>query len=153
MPQYADSYVLLNSRSRSIMRKFLETFLPRREEMTDEYLIPMYATQPQYTFTNADELMAFLENNPGEEHSIYWRNLDKQEEIKFGMVFYTTDGRIIVGVSTVGKSPSELTVVSSYIRLKNYFNSDTGCITIEEPPPSNSVEFRKFCSNRYVPAE
>jgi hypothetical protein len=58
---------------------------------------------------------------------------------------------MIFGVSIVGREPDSRKSIQLFIDIKSYLNSRTACITVEEPPPTNSIEFIDFCNIRYSP--
>ena len=151
MAQYADCYCLVASRDATIGIAFLDKFLPDREASAVDYPVPRYVDAPQHVFTDPGELMLFLAKKLNEKYSIYWRNIDSTNVFGHGMLFYTDDGKMIVGVSVAGNYPEDALVIRCYKEVKKFLNSEMGCITIEEPPPLNAIEFKDFCSNRYIP--
>jgi hypothetical protein len=151
MAQYADCYLLVDSRSIKVGMKFLDKFLPNRKESSVDYPVPLYADEPQEIFTNAADLMQFLEVESTEDYMVYWKNTENKNVIKHGMIFYTDDGKMIIGFSVEGRNPDDEPVVQSFNEVKSYLNLEIGCITIEEEPPTNSIEFKSFCAQRYIP--
>lgn len=151
MAQYADCYLLVNSRSVKDGMKFLDKFLPNRSESSVDFPIPLYADKPQRVFKNAVDLMLFLEMELNEDYMIYWKNTEIKNIIKHGMIFYTDDGKMIIGFSVEAHDPDDESVVQAFNEVKNYLNLEIGCITIEEEPPTNSIEFKSFCTQRYIP--
>jgi hypothetical protein len=150
MPQYIDQYFLVDNRSPASVKRFLQFYLPNHVEAAEDYLIPACSSDPEMLVNNADDVLLRLENNDA-DHGIYWRNLDPRSRIKHFMVFHTNDGKMIFGVSIEGNDPENSKSVSLFTELKSFLNADIGCITVEEPPPVNAVEFTEFSKNRYVP--
>lgn len=143
---YADIYVIQETRSKSHAIDFLNHFLPHRVESASEYLIPQYSDNPIQSFDNADELMEFLENNVQFNQSIYWRNTDEDSLNKHGMVFYTRDGNMILGISRdadmTGGSDTK-NEQECLKEMKAYFKTDIGYIDYENPPIDTYNEFVK----------
>lgn len=147
MPQYADCYFLIPSRKKETLKKILSYFLPKRESSTDENIV-----EDSITFSSVDSLMVYLEQKDDLEYSLYWSNLDLQSDIRHAMVFYTSDKKMIFGVSIPAKEPDDERVVSLFFEIQSLLNSDLSCITVEEAPPTTTSEFEVFCKNRFIPS-
>ncbi|BDD08540.1 hypothetical protein FUAX_09720 [Fulvitalea axinellae] len=144
MGYLADVYVIQKSRSKKLGVDFLNHFLPIREESADEYLIPQYLDDPIHEFDNAEDLMTFLESNPQYAQSIYWRNKDKENLNKQGMIFYTKDGNMILGISRNADMSGNLNTENEdecLIEMKKYFKTENGYIHYENPPAKSYDEF------------
>jgi hypothetical protein len=76
-------------------------------------------------------------------HAIYWLN-NQGADPKAAMVFYTNDGKMILGLSIEDESREQEWLA----KLKSFSQSDQGCILYESPPPDNSEEFLKLTKNR-----
>lgn len=151
MAQYVDCYYLIDSRKYEIGINFLDNFLSIRKESSVDYPVPIYDDNPKHIFSCYKELMRFLDENPEEEYSIYWRSLEDENIIKHGMIFYTNDNRMILGVSVEGREINEGIVIETYYKVKKFLESKVSCITVEEMPPMNSFEFREFSKQRFNP--
>lgn len=151
MPQYADLYFLIESRDKRKVCAFLDTYLPEREETADDYVVNN--GDESLVLTDLNALMDYLEQNTNVDQVIYWRNLDALNIHRYGMVFYTDDGYMIFGISMEGRLPNDGHVEDEFTQLKANLKIAIGCITIEESPPVNSVEFRSFCENRHIPGK
>ena len=149
MSERIDCYFLLKSREFSVIEGFLNKIVPNKVECSEYYEVPQYSEQPLKTFKQVKGLMYFLEELNNEEYSIYWSNLDYDNVIKNIMLFYTNDKMVILGISIAGKFPFDRNVIATFQDLFKLLLAETGCITVEEPPPSNSIEFYKFCSERF----
>ena len=144
MGYLADIYVIKESRSKKIGIEFLNHFLPAREESADEYLIPQYSDEPIQKFDKADEIMSFLEINKEYSQSIYWRNIDDENPNKHGMIFYTSDGNMIFGISRNADMTGNLNTDNEdgcLNQMKAYFETHLGYIHYENPPASTLNEF------------
>ncbi|WP_078126168.1 hypothetical protein [Leptospira alexanderi] len=150
MPQYVDCYWLVRDRRSEITKAFLNKFLPEREESFGNYPVPMRSESPIKTFMNVNELIEYLQDSD-EEYLIYWKNTNPRCIFKHGIAIYTDDKRLILGVSIEGNAPDEKDIIERYYTISNFLNAEISCITVEEVAPSNSVAFREFCKNRYVP--
>jgi hypothetical protein len=150
MGYLADIYIIKESRSKKMGVDFLNYFLPLREESADEYLIPQYSDNPVYEFDNANDLMAYLESNPKCSHSIYWRNLDEKSLNKHGMIFYTKDGNMILGISRNVDISGKLNTDNEdkcLKEMKGYFKTELGYIHYENPPAYTYHEFITIVEN------
>jgi len=151
MPQYIDSYYLIENRTQILIFEFLEKYLPNAIEASDEYPVPWFAESPVNILFNIDDILKYLENNIYSEYAIYWRNRKEDSDIKHFMIFFTDDGKMIFGVSINGEEPNTAVSINVFKELSEFLNTKTGCITVEEPPPTNSIEFIEFCLDRFIP--
>jgi hypothetical protein len=55
MPGYHDVYVLAKDRTAAVASRFLECFVPNREQSADNYLFPQYSDQPVVVIESASE--------------------------------------------------------------------------------------------------
>lgn len=152
MPQYIDSYYLINSRKLEVVCDFFTKYFPLGgKELAVDYPFPEFSDHPEKIYYSVKELLLHLENSFNFEYTIYWENKDKLSEIRQITLQYTNDGKMIFGVSIVGRDPSSIRSIQLFKEVKIYLNSQKACITIEEPPPINSNEFISFCDERYIP--
>lgn len=151
MPQYIDSYYLINQRDSGFVEKFFNDFAPLHRELSCDYPIPQYSDYTEITFFNTKELLIYLDRNPNIDYIVYWENLDNTSEVKQITVQYTDDGKMIFGVSIYGNELDSRESLLIFYKVKRYLNANYACITGEEPPPGNSEEFIRFCDERYVP--
>lgn len=149
MSQYIDSYYLIDHRAPDLVNEFINTYLPEREESSDDYPVPLYSDFPSLVFKDVNELLSYLELNDDLEYSVYWRSTDANAVIKHCMVFYTNDKKMIFGISINGNNPEDPKSIAVYKEVQLFLKSRYGCICVEEPPPHNSVEFLEFCKERY----
>ena len=151
MPQYIDSYYLVDSRKSTIIYDFLDAFSVDKKSLADDYPIPQYSDKPEKVFQSDSDLMSYLEDYVKCQYLIYWENANSKSEIKQFTLQYTDDQKMIIGVSIIGNDPRSQKSVQLFRLIKNYLTSQNACITIEEAPPANSIEFVSFCNERYVP--
>jgi hypothetical protein len=118
-----DCYVLVNGRSPEVVQRFLDRFVPVREEMASEYEIPQYSERPDHVFQTASELLQYLAKHPEQHHAIYWRAIE-QGIAEHAMVFPTKDGAIIFGLSCA----TEDLAVQALSEMKTFLASDVGSI-------------------------
>jgi hypothetical protein len=140
MPPYADIYVLARSRDEATVTTFLDHFAPDREETQDEYTIPQNAGEPRMTLGSAAEVVSHCCLHPAETQSIYWRRVGDGDPA-YGMVFFTSDGCLILGLSVAESNAQAL-----LSELRKHTRSDYSYATVESPPPDSGAEFRKLCS-------
>jgi hypothetical protein len=139
MPEYSDIYVISDKRDRKTIENFLHNFLPKREEIADEYEVPQFSDNPEIIFEKAVELIAYCENNKNIEHAIYWRATENSKP-EHGMVFYLSDGFVIYGLSTDAANQEYASELLN--ELKEYFGTTHGYIGHEASPDvENYSEF------------
>lgn len=151
MPQYIDCYFLIDNRNTDLVNTFLKKYLPINKESASEYSVPLFSDNPTNFFSDINDVLMYLEHDGNCEYSIYWHSIESNSVIKHAMVHYTDDGKMIFGISITGNDPMDYKIVPLFHEIKNSFKSHLGCITVEEPPPSNSIEFIEFAQNRYIP--
>ncbi|VUD46198.1 hypothetical protein TDB9533_00775 [Thalassocella blandensis] len=91
--------MISKKRDKETLFKFLERFIPIREESSDEYLIPQYSEHPKHVFTEADKVIDWCVANAHAEYCIYWRNASGGKP-EHANVFYLKDGYVIYGLAT-----------------------------------------------------
>lgn len=139
MPEYSDIYIITGKRDRATVEKFLQHFLPQREESADEYTVPQYSDNPEIIFNKAYELVEHCEINSNVDHSIYWRARGGRKP-EHGMVFYLEDGNAIYGLST--DAENHRYAKSLLHEMKTFFNVSHGYIGHEASPDvKNYTEF------------
>ncbi len=151
MPQFIESYYLINSRKSKVILNFIENNSIVKKELTDEYSVPQYSDITERTFSSDEELLFYLESNPNYDYNIYWENENKESVIKQFSIHFTDDAKMILGVAIVGNEPNSKDSIKLFKEIKNYLNSTIACITSEESPPTNSIEFACFCNGRFIP--
>lgn len=128
---------ILCPRTMPIINMFFKLFLPNWEKLAEEYEVPQYADNPEIVFENPDEIISYLIKNHEYDYSMYFQN-KKNEEPEQGMLFFTNDGYLIIGI----------VVRSDYInwfkKLKNTFDASFGYLTLEEVPPNSSFDFKRI---------
>lgn len=147
MPIYTDCYCLVDSRTVETCLRFLDEFLPERIESADEYPLPLHSDHPQKVLGDVHLVMKHLEEEKEEAYVLYWRSTKDDSRVKHGMLFYTNDGHLIVGVSIEGESLEDREAIQMLQDLKAHFTSHIGCMRVEGPPPPfNASAFIAFCN-------
>lgn len=131
-----DIYVLSRDRSKESVLTFLDRFLPRRSESADDYVVPNNSDQPEFCFNNAVELLVYLERHWREPHAIYWLS-KAQGDPRCAMVFPTSDGQMVYGLSVVQNE------CRSLADLMTFLDTADGYIDFETPPPETAAAFRE----------
>jgi hypothetical protein len=144
-----DLYFLINSRSQKLIMEYLDFVIKKRTEVSDDYSVPIYSDNPLVVYNDFDELMAFLEEAKNENYSLYFRNLDSNSKVQTAMCFYTNDANAILGLTVNDVAIDGTETLYWYNRIRNRFKCKYSCITSEEPPPGNSVEFLEFSRTRF----
>lgn len=129
-----DIYVMSDARSRGSVYKFLDRFVPRRREAADGYAVPNNVDRPTINFETVDELLEHLERHPSVPHAIYWLS-ESPGDPRCAMVFPTSDGRMIYGLSV------ERTARRHLNELMAFLGSAAGYIDFEAPPPDDVASF------------
>lgn len=107
--------------------------------MADEYEIPQYSDSPFIVYKTANEIIEFMEKNIEYRYGLYWRS-KKESEPKYAMVFYTTDGEMILGLSVYSFDD----MAEHFLKkLKEFSDSKFGYYIAESPPFETAEEFRK----------
>jgi hypothetical protein len=57
MPEYSDIYVISKKRDSATVGRFLDEFVPAREEGADEYEVPQYAGTPTRCYDKAEPII------------------------------------------------------------------------------------------------
>lgn len=139
---YADIYVIKKNRSMQLVLDFLDHFLPDRKEGADEYYIPEYADEPDLQFEKAEELMEYLEQDNEFTSRIYWRNLDKDNLNRHGMIFYLKGGYMVFGISRDAKGMENTKNEEDCLRqMVCFLGTNEGYITYECIPEDNYEDF------------
>ena len=134
----ADLYVLAPERSKKVVQDFLFRWANGFEECADEYEFPQYSESPEKVYRSPLDLIERLISDRKAPHSIYWRN-PRKELISMAMLFFTTDGFMIAGVTAETEDDAELRQLLE--SLASSLNSSYGIAFFEEPPPSSGLEF------------
>lgn len=144
MPEFADIYVAVKTRSRQAAIDFLDHFLPQRVESTDEYEFPQYTLETETEFASVADLMHFLEMEKQATYNLYWRNTDETNPNKHGMLFYTSDEAVIFGISRNAEIGGHLNTTledECLALMKAFFQTDLGYITYEDTPAETYEAF------------
>ncbi len=139
MPPYADVYVLSPGRSAAVAERFLDMFVPQREQSAAEYEFPQYADKPVVTVKSASEAIQHCEDHVSEAHSFYFRNLGPGPA--HAMVFFTSDCALILGLSVIDHEEEW------FVRLKEYAGSEVGYISFETAPAATAGAFRELAAS------
>lgn len=127
-----DCYVLAPERTASVATRFLDRFLPCREESWDpDDPADSLGISPGHRFS---ELLEFLESQPTAEYTMYLRNTQSQQP-GHAMLVWCSDGSLILGLSTAASGSGLLAELESFTGQRGYCGG-------EEPPVASSAEFR-----------
>lgn len=119
--------------------RFLDTFVPQREQAAVEYEFPQYADKPQVVVKSAREAIEVCDAHSDAAHRFCFRNLG--EGPAHAMLFFTEDGGLILGLSVVER------VDEWFDRLKRHAGSEVGYVTFEAAPPATAAEFAKLAAS------
>lgn len=143
-----DFYLLVETRSTDKALSFLDKFLPNRKVASIDFPFPQYADRPSNTFVDPLELMDYLSIRSSDSYSIYWNNIEEEHLFSNAMLFYTDDGKLIFGLSFDSELPIPEEKVSVLQEVIQFLDPQKYCLTAEEPPPENSVDFLEFSDSR-----
>lgn len=134
-----DVYVLAGDRSGTTVQRFLRQFGDGMEEAAAEYPMPQFADMPTKVYSKLTELVAYLAQETSVVYSVYFRKDRIGEAVRNAMLKFTSDGRLIVGLTVYAPDTSEL---GTYLKeLSAIVEGGYGYWTVEEPPPSSAVQF------------
>ena len=133
-----DLYVLASERSTLVAKNFKNIWLADFDEAASEYEFPQYTDEPLGVYSSATDLIEKLIKNPNEPYSIYWNN-PQNGSVSNGMLFFTSDGRLIIGISVKTDKPGE---IANYLqKLSKAVHGKFGYSAFEEPPPDTVQDF------------
>ena len=135
-------YVLSRSRSLKYALKFLDRFLPERSPVAEEYFFPEFSDEPIDIYQEDVEVITKLECEKKEGYSIYWDS-KSDREISQAMLFFTTDGAMIVGLAV---TDTGVDVEKLLIDMAQEVNGQYGYVTDEDCPPETEEEFMDICT-------
>ena len=133
MPSCFDIYVLSEKRSQKDIEIFLDTFLPNRVEMADEYEYPQYSDTPDQLYGSSDEIIRLCCGDKVLEYGLYWSG--KGDSPAFGMIFFIEDGHVIYGLSNDDAFP--LVAQELLEKMKKHLNCTAGYIAHEASPEAS----------------
>lgn len=136
---YHDVYVLARERSEAVANRFLGAFAPQSVVAADEYEFPEYSETPVVVFSTAAEAIRYCEAHPDAAHGFYFRNPNGSPA--HAMLFFTSDGGLILGVSVVEGEQRALA------ELREHAGSEVGYITFESPPAETVAEFYQVAAS------
>jgi hypothetical protein len=131
-------YALAPQRSEAVSDIFRSAWLDGFEESADEYEVPENSDRPEAIYTSVDDLIQRLVATPAEGYSVYWHNL-RPGRIRSGMLMFTTDGALVVGLSIAGEDAGEAARVLS--ELARTVGAEHGYVTSDERPPDTARDF------------
>lgn len=143
---FADCYVLTNQRTYIFLHSFLNHFLPEREAHASEYEVPQQADHPDHVFKAPEDLITYLENHPNERHAIYWQN-KQVSTVRAGMCLFTSDGQVIVGLTSETHYPDTYLEDSCLKQLKEFCKSSIGLIEYDTPAAKDTAAFMQRIKN------
>jgi hypothetical protein len=145
MPEYADIYVLARDRSIRSAEKFLDEFLPERENAADEYELPQYADKPEAVFKIPGPVLKQCEEKPNLEYRFYWRATNHQKP-EYAIIIFLNDGKAVYGLSTDASDEGFVKVL--FYKMKEYLGTESGFVGYEHCPDFDSLsEFEDQIEN------
>jgi len=151
MPELIDQYFLVDTRDSKFVTRFLDKYVPKRVPVWDYYLIETENGEEEIDSKNMDFVLSFYENHVNGVNNFYIKNLDEKSLIAYAILTYTDDARMILGVSVLGTFDDVDDMrenIKIFKDIKAFASSTVACMTLEEPPPSNSLEFIEFAKQR-----
>lgn len=151
MPELIDQYFLVDTRDSKFVIRFLDKYIPQRAPVSDYYLIETENGEEEIDSKDMDYVLSFYETHINSVNNLYIENLDKSSLIAFAILTYTDDTKMILGVSVLGTFNDVDDMrenVKIFRDIKSFANSAVACMTLEEPPPNNSLEFIEFAKQR-----
>lgn len=141
-------YALAPERTRRSGEHVLDYFLPARHPVADEYEYPQYDDNASIRYKDVGELMSHLQSEPTSPYSLYWDSRTPQSDVQVeqGMLFFTEDGGMIVGLAV----PENL-AGQTLVNLRNVLGAAWGMATGDEPPPLSALGFIAACRSASLP--
>jgi hypothetical protein len=137
LPEYLDVYVISSDRNAHSAFRFLDRFLPERQESAEEYEIPQYSNPSEAVLKTDKEIVGYCCENKNVDYRIYWRN-STDSKPEHAMVFFLRDGSVIYGLSTDASAPEYAKTLLS--KLKTELNTNYGYIVWESSPDADTFE-------------
>lgn len=132
-----DVYVLSEARTGDGVQRFTTDWLHGFVPVAEDYEFPRWSDEPVRVYDSVDELIDVLLERTSEPYGIYWRN-GGEGSVTAGMLFFTTDGGMIAGLTVEGDQSEAITHLD---RLAKTIGGKYGYLTAEEPPPDTAAEF------------
>jgi len=129
-------------RSASLALRFLDQFIPNREETWDPADPADVLGLPRGS--SLEEIVRFLERHVDRDYSMYFRN-SADGSPYFAIMAYRRDGSLILGLSTVeGERMAE-----AELRRLEQFSGSQGYWSVEEGPLSGRAAFIERLEREY----
>jgi len=138
-------YVLCRSRSKAVAIRFLDAFAGSRTQVAEDFPYPEFADEPEITYATPLDLIERLENEHDSSYSIYW-DCHSEDEPEQVMLFFTSEGRMIVGVG----GPKE-SIESSLQKIATLVDGEYGYVTSGSCPPDTRDEFVEIATASTLP--
>lgn len=98
-PNCPQIYALARERSAHVVASFRNEIIPGFVEAASDYVFPQFGDKPVCVCDAADEVIDILMAHPDEPYSLYWTNPNENEDVNLGMLFFTSDGELVLGLS------------------------------------------------------
>lgn len=131
-------YVLCHERSAMLAEKFLEEVAPTRSPISEDYPFPEFVDRPKSVYSDPKQLIQRLEEDHSESYAIYWNVKDGISDQV--MIFFTTDGGMIVGLGGPRVSADV-----AFMMLRRLVQGKHGYVTTSSCPPALAAELRGLC--------
>jgi hypothetical protein len=145
MMDATEIYVLCRSRSKAIADGFLDAFGRSRTQAAEDYPYPEFTDAPEITYKTPSELIERLENDCNSSYSIYW-DCHSANEPGQVMLFFTSDGRMIVGIGGPKSS-----IERELQRITTLVDGEYGYVTSGSCPPDSFDEFAEIATASTLP--
>ena len=133
MPPFNDIYVVTSDRSENCIHKFLSRYadLTTENERTDFSIIVAGKEEAVETGTLADTI-AYGLSDKLRSFALYFNSAVR--ELKSVMLFFTSDEKLVLGLSVEYDSDSDEEAERVLAMLKTEFKTTLGAIAFENPP-------------------
>ncbi|MFM2267896.1 MAG: hypothetical protein RL757_1337 [Bacteroidota bacterium] len=151
MAEYIDIYFLVEKRTIEVALDFMDKYAPLSVPSADDYPVALHSDNPTIIFDEPISLMRFLSAEKYIDYAIYWSNEHNQSNyfIEHIMIFYTDDNKMIFGISVDKHNCLKFDIDGVIKDINQFIKSNIYCITVEEPPPFNAMEFEDFAKARF----
>jgi hypothetical protein len=127
-----DLYIWAGARDKPTVLSFLATYAKDMKETATNYPFPQFSDEHNHVYYDLSSLIDVLLNNYNASYSLYFRSCRANDPIQSAMLFFTSDGGLIVGI-TMWCEPDNLKFHLQ--QLASCVTGECGYATIESPPP------------------
>lgn len=136
MKQIDDIYILLEEYNENTLSSFIESYLNKMKCQSEILEYPQYFGDSIFETNSYKEMINYVTGNRF-SYDFYFESEIKDNDLKFGVIFFNDDQSLIIGVST------ESSKSRFYLnKMKKDFSANYFLVMNEILPPKNSKDFK-----------